>query len=68
MNQTKQTIQNKLYLPLKLNKSKLEYMFDTHGKRKEYKSIDMLLRYSPDCEKIAVYKIKEIITPTHKKN
>ena len=60
MNQTKQNIQNKLYLPLKLNDDKLEYMFTSHGKIKSYKSTEALIRYSPDCDKIATYKLTSI--------
>ena len=57
---SKKTVQDKLYLPLKLNGDKLEYMLDSRGKVKHYRSEETLLEYTPDCDKIAVYKLINI--------
>ena len=65
---SRKKVQDKLYLPLKVNNGKLEYMFDPRGKMKSYRSEETLKEYSPDCDTIAVYVLKEIISQTKKKN
>lgn len=58
--ETKGKIQNKLYLPIKINNGKREYMFNSHGKIKAYKSISTLIMYSKDCDEIATYILSGI--------
>lgn len=57
---SRKTVQDKIYLPLKLNNDKLEYMFDSRGKLKSYRSEESLLEYSSNCDKIVVYKLHKI--------
>ena len=57
---SRKTVQNRLLVPLKLNNNKLEYMFDNRGKLRSYRSEETLLEYSPDCDKIATYKLSGI--------
>lgn len=52
-------IENTLYIPIKLNNGKFEYMFDTHGKIKVYKSMKSLKKYTKGYSTIAVYKLEE---------
>ena len=58
---SKQTIQDRLYVPLKFDdKNKLGYMYNSHGKLKSYKSTTSLKLYAPGYDKIAIYKLSKI--------
>ena len=60
MKPTKKDLQNKLYLPLQVNNGKKEYMFDTHGKIKAYKSTSTLEIYAPEHDLVATYRLSSI--------
>ncbi len=60
MKKTKKDLQNQLYIPIKLINGKKEYMLETHGKIKTYRSIPNLKKYAPDHDLIATYKISSI--------
>lgn len=58
---SKQTIQDRLYVPLKFDdKNKLGYMYNSHGKLKSYKSTTSLKLYAPGYDRIAMYKLSNI--------
>ena len=57
---SRKKVQDRLYLPLKVNNGKLEYMFDPRGKMKSYRSEETLKEYSPDYDEIAIYKLFSI--------
>lgn len=55
------SFQNKLYLPIKLNNGKQEFMVDSHNKIKAYKSTSTLKMYAPGFDLIAVFSLNKII-------
>lgn len=57
---SRKKVQDKWYVPLKEINGNLEYMFDNRGKLKSYRSEDTLEEYSPDYDRIAVYKLSNI--------
>ena len=61
MKKRKCSLQNKLYLPIKLNGDKKEFMVESHNKIKSYKSTQSLLTYTPDCDLIATFTMSSII-------
>lgn len=66
---SRKIIKKELYIPLKQNGDKFEYMFDNRGKLKCYRSEETLLEYCPDCDKIAIYTLSDIKNkPVKKKN
>lgn len=60
MKPTKKDIHNKLYYPIKIINGKKEFMFDTHGKIKSYRSTATLKIYAPDYDAIATYTLSGI--------
>ena len=60
MKPTKTDLKNQLYIPLKVVNGKKQYMLETHGKIKTYRSIPSLKKYAPEHDLIATYKIASI--------
>lgn len=60
----KEKIDNKIYYPIRITNGKQEYMHDSRGKIKNYKSIEALKLYCPDYDAIAIYELSKVMTKT----
>lgn len=58
----KEKIDNKIYFPIRITNGKQEYMCDSRGKIKYYRSKEMLNLYSPNCDAVAIYELSKVIT------